>query len=168
LFLIEARAAARYWRAFAGLLPRELGFPGRQGRGAVDRVNRALNYGYALLQNRIWLAVHYAGLEPSLGLLHSGRRRTPGLVFDLMEPFRQPVVDRTLLGLIGRGARLDVNERGDLTLRTRALLQRAIDRRLAAGVHHGDTLAVEIDRQAKALRRSLMDGGPCRAYRMTW
>lgn len=132
-------------------------------------MNKVLNYGYALLLNRVWVAVHRAGFEPTLGLLHSGRRRSAGLVFDLMEPFRQPVVDRAVLGLIGRGASLELNAKGDLTLRTRGLLQRAISRRLErVGGRRAATLSVDVQRSVLAFRRALIDGRSYQAYRMTW
>lgn len=133
LFLVEARAAAHYWGAFASLVPSSYGFPGRAHPKASDPVNKALNYGYGLLLGRVWIAVDRAGLEPAIGLLHTGRRKTAGLVFDLMEPFRQPVVDDSILALLGRGARIRLNRDGHLTLRTRAALHRAFSRRLQAG-----------------------------------
>lgn len=169
LFLIEAKAAAHYWEAFASLVPENLQFHRRAHREAGDVVNKALNYGYAVLLNRVWLAVHRSGLDASLGLLHTGRRRSAGLVFDLMEPFRQPAVDRTVLGLLGRGAQLRLNEKGDLTLRTRGLLQRAIARRLEqAGEGRADSLSTQIQRRTLSFRRALTGSGPYHAYRMTW
>lgn len=169
LFLVEAPAAAHYWSAFAALVPDAMGFSRRQHRDAQDAVNKALNYGYALLLNRVWVAVHRAGLEPTLGLLHSGRRRSAGLVFDLMEPFRQPVVDRAVMALVGRGARLSLNARGDLTLRTRTLLQRAITNRLIrASNNHESALVIDIQREVLSFRRALEEGTPFRAYRTRW
>lgn len=165
LFLIEAHAAAHYWEAFAALLPPALGFRKRMHRDATDIVNKSLNYGYAILLNRMWVAVHHAGLEPALGLVHTGRRRTPGLVFDLMEPFRQPVVDRTVLALIGRGARLSVNQEGELSLRTRSLLNQAFSRRLMKGRPDLDT---DIRKLPVSFRRSLERGGPLSINRMSW
>lgn len=169
LFVTEAKAAAHYWQAFAGFVPPELEFRRRTHREAGDVVNKALNYGYALLLNRVWVAVHRSGLEPSLGLLHTGRRRSAGLVFDLMEPFRQPVVDRTVLSLLGRGARLELNVKGDLSLRTRGLLQQAIARRLdRAGDGGRQSLSTHIQRRTLSFRRALADGRPYHAFRMTW
>jgi len=169
LFLAEAHAAAHYWQAFAALVPQELGFARRAHRRADDVVNKVLNYGYALLMNHVWIAVHRAGFEPTLGLLHSGRRRSAGLVFDLMEPFRQPVVDRAVLGLLGGRARLELNSRGNLTLRTRELLQRAITSRLArVRGDRGDAFSVDLQRAVLAFRRALLDDRAYQAYRMTW
>ena len=67
--------AAHYWQAFACLVPSRLRFPRRLHREATDAVNKVLNYGYALLLNRVWVAVHRAGLEPTLGLLPAGLSR---------------------------------------------------------------------------------------------
>jgi len=53
LFLVEARAAAHYWGAFASLVPSSYGFPGRAHQNASDPVNKALNYGYGLLLGRV-------------------------------------------------------------------------------------------------------------------
>lgn len=168
IFLTEARAAAHYWEAFSALVPPQLRFRRRVHRGAEDVVNKALNYGYMQLLSRVWVAVHRAGLEPSLGLLHTGRRRSAGLVFDLMEPFRQPVVDKAVLGLLGRGAKLELTRAGDLTLRTRTLLQRALTRRITATAGAARTLEGEIQRHVIAFRQALVDSRPYEAYRMSW
>lgn len=169
IFLTEARAAAHYWEAFSALVPAHMGFRHRVHRGADDVVNMALNYGYAQLLSRVWVAVHRAGLEPSLGLLHTGRRRSAGLVFDLMEPFRQPAVDKVVLGLLGRGAKLEMNDTHELTLRTRALLQQALARRLApTGTEPSSNLLLHIQRRTIAFRRALVDGRPYAPYRMSW
>jgi group II intron reverse transcriptase/maturase/CRISPR-associated endonuclease Cas1 len=169
VFLIEARAAGRYWHAVAQLIPDHFRFHGRVGRGATDVPNKALNYGYAILLNHVWMAIQRAGLHPALGVLHSGRRRGAALAFDLMEPFRQPVVDRVVFSLIGRRAHLCTNARGALTLRTRGLLRRALAARLTRAIGPGDaTLSSEIDRAARRYRSDLRGGPAYRAYRMPW
>ncbi len=102
LMSIEARAAQVYWDAFSLLLPRELGFPGRVKRGAEDVVNCMLNYGYSILSTEVWLSILRAGLDPWAGFLHADSQRRPALVYDLMEPFRAPVVDRAVLSLVAK------------------------------------------------------------------
>jgi len=60
-----------------------------------------LNFGYqTFLFPEVWKAVSYAGLDFYAGYLHADRPGKPSLVLDLMEEFRQQVVDRTLIGLI--------------------------------------------------------------------
>lgn len=101
----EGRAGALYWAAVAALLGPSAAFPGREHRGAAHPLNAALNYGYGILQSQVWTAITLAGLEPHGGFIHVDRPGRPSLVLDLMEEFRQPVVDRPLLAAWGRGWR---------------------------------------------------------------
>jgi CRISPR-associated protein Cas1 len=104
----EGRAGAEYWGGVATLLRGRVAFAGREHRGAADPVNAALNYGYGILQSQVWTAVTLAGLEPFAGFIHTDRPGKPSLVLDLMEEFRQPVVDRALLAAWGRGWSLEL------------------------------------------------------------
>lgn len=168
-FQLEAKAAAWYWYGVRLLVPPVLGFSHRHGRGATDPLNQLLNFGYWLLHARVWAAIERAGLQPGIGMLHTGRRRSAGLVFDLMEEFRQPIVDRAVLGIIGRKARIEVNQRGMLRLRTRRMVQRAIARTIEGGRGGSRfTLAERIELQAAKLRRSVLNGAPYSGYVMRW
>jgi len=100
LMSIEARAAQHYWLAFTRIIPEELEFKGRVKRGACDVVNSMLNYGYAILATEVWLSLLKAGLDPWAGFLHANSQRRPGMVYDLMEPFRAPIVDKAVLHLV--------------------------------------------------------------------
>ncbi len=134
----EGRAGAHYWAGVACLLEGKCAFSGREHRGAEDPVNAALNYGYGILQSQVWTAVTLAGLEPHGGFIHVDRPGRPSLVLDLMEEFRQPVVDRALLAAWGRGwkaeleaphgeddaaPRLTREARGDIGARVRERLE---------------------------------------------
>jgi CRISPR-associated protein Cas1 len=101
LMNLEAEAARFYWNAIRQVLPAELGFTGRITRGARDPFNAMLNFGYqTILFSEVWKAIGYAGLDFYAGYLHADRPGKPSLVLDLMEEFRQQVVDRTLIGLV--------------------------------------------------------------------
>lgn len=102
----EGTAGRLYWDRIRLMLPEQAGFDGRAHQGARDGVNAALNYGYGILQAHVWGAVMNAGLEPFAGFLHVDRSGKPSLVLDLMEEFRQPVVDRAILSWINKGGRL--------------------------------------------------------------
>lgn len=67
---------------------------------------------------------------PSDCSVHEDRAGKPSLVLDLIEEFRQPVVDRTVFGLLNRGMKLEVVE-GRLTDDTRRLLAQRVTERLA-------------------------------------
>ncbi|HMQ34000.1 MAG TPA: CRISPR-associated endonuclease Cas1 [Chloroflexaceae bacterium] len=116
---IEGRYAARYWGALARLVPGELAWPGRETRGARDPFNQALNYGYGVLYAQVEHTIVLAGLDPYAGLLHADRPGKPSLVLDLIEEFRQAVVDRTLLGQVNRGWAIGRDEDGRLDAETR-------------------------------------------------
>jgi CRISPR-associated protein Cas1 len=101
LMNLEAEGARFYWDSIRQILPAELGFTGRETRGARDPFNAMLNFGYqTILFPEVWKAVSYAGLDFYAGYLHADRPGKPSLVLDLMEEFRQQLVDRTLVGLI--------------------------------------------------------------------
>lgn len=127
---VEGRYAARYWGALAALVPAELGWPGRETRGAGDPFNQALNYGYGVLYAQVEHALVLAGLDPYAGLLHADRPGKPSLVLDLIEEFRQAVVDRTLLGQVNRGWEITREEGGRLDKATRERIVERIKERL--------------------------------------
>lgn len=99
---LEAEAAEIYWQGFRLLLPEDLDFPGRRKRfeGPEDPVNIMLNFCYGLLASEVWLAVEASGLDPFAGFLHADSPRRPALVMDILEEFRQPIVDRVVLRLV--------------------------------------------------------------------
>jgi len=104
LMNLEAEGARFYWDSIRQILPSELNFKGRETRGARDPFNAMLNFGYqTILFPEVWKAVSYAGLDFYAGFLHADRPGKPSLVLDLMEEFRQQVVDRTLIGLVTKG-----------------------------------------------------------------
>ena len=103
---LEGTAGRLYWEQVQGMLPEGLGFEGRVHRGAGDGVNAALNYGYGILYSHVWGAVMNAGLEPFAGFMHVDRSGKPSLVLDLVEEFRQPVVDRALLTWLNKGGQV--------------------------------------------------------------
>lgn len=99
---IEGSASVIYWSAISQVVPEEFGFMERSGRYATDPVNALLNYGYGVLEGETWRAVHFAGLDPYGGFLHVDRPGKPSLVLDLMEEFRQQLVDKSIIKLISR------------------------------------------------------------------
>ena len=108
---IEGSCAKNYFAGFGTLLDnRTWHFKGRT-RPATDPANALLNFGYAFLEREVRIAVIAQGLDPRIGFLHSNNDRKDSLVFDLMELFRQPVIDRFVLNLL----RLQVYKPQDFT-----------------------------------------------------
>ena len=97
---IEGAASLTYFHALGGLVPDNVRFDGRSRRPPKDLANAALSYGYAILLSECTGALLAAGLEPSLGVLHSSTDKRPSLSLDLMEEFRPLLVDRTVMALL--------------------------------------------------------------------
>lgn len=135
---IEGRYAARYWGALVLLVPDSLGWSGRETRGAQDPFNQALNYGYGILYKQIEYAIVLAGLDPYAGLLHADRPGKPSLALDLIEEFRQAVVDRTLLGQVNRGWTIGQDAEGLLDETTRKrIVEKVLERLESTEAYEG-------------------------------
>ncbi len=168
---LEGTAAASYWQ-LTRLLLGGARFAGRHRRGATDVVNSMLNYGYAVLEARVYRAVVLAGLNPHLSFLHALRMRTtPTLVFDLMEEFRAPIVDRTVFAMVGRREPIAVDQDGMLASDTRHRLIRRLAQRLA-GLVRGQggerTLEDVIRLQADRVAATIRGESRYRPYCMAW
>jgi CRISPR-associated protein Cas1 len=96
---VEGIGAEIYWRTWAKLIPDDWSFPGRDYPAARDQINSLLNFGYYLLEQEVWAAILYAGLDPYAGFLHADRPGKEKLVYDMMEEFRPLVVDRVVVSL---------------------------------------------------------------------
>lgn len=101
---IEGQASAEYWTALSDVVDDKWGFSNRSGRYAQDPINSLLNYGYAVLESEIWKSIYLAGLDPYCGFLHSERYGRASLVFDLIEEFRQQIVDKTVLSIVNKNS----------------------------------------------------------------
>lgn len=161
LFSSEGRASNEYWRLMRLLLSPELGFNGRRRRGATDLVNAMLNYGYGILYQRAWKALVLARLNPHISFLHAFQRNKPTLVYDFIEEFRQPIVDRAIFSMLRRGKRgidLKLDEKGMLSKETKNKTITTVIKRLSSLVtFRGNKIKLEdvIILQAKNLVRHL-------------
>ena len=155
------------WQALrtAGLVPET--FLTREGRGSVEIVNAALNYGYAILQSYIWSALDNAGFELYAGFLHRRRPGKPSLVLDVMEEYRAWVVDRNIIKL---RSMLKNSKRG-LTQEIKSAIVNAIDETMANAVSwQGKSVRLEnaLQRQAYRLAGTVVDGKHYKSIRFRW
>lgn len=102
IFGFEGSAAVSYWNVLKVLIPEEYEFKSREHQNAVNIVNQMLNYGYGILYSKILAASVLSGLNPNIPFLHSETKGKPALTYDLIEPFRPVVVDRSILSIISR------------------------------------------------------------------
>jgi CRISPR-associated protein Cas1 len=106
----EGNAAAMYFGHFAGMfrgpgaeLGREFDANGRQRRPPPDPVNAVISFAYTMLTHECVAALRLAGLEPTIGALHTTRPGRPALALDLMEPFRPLIADSVAISAFNRG-----------------------------------------------------------------
>lgn len=126
---VEGRSSALYWETIKRMLGDEIAWEGREGRGARDPINSALNYGYGILYGQVEKSIILAGLDPYAGFVHTDRAGKPSLVLDLIEEFRQQIVDRAILAMTGKGTEITVNEEGMLDEKVRkAIALKVFDR----------------------------------------
>lgn len=129
LFVTEAQISGYYWDCMKDLVIPELGFEKRERHQAKDLVNCMLNYGYGILYQRVWQTVSKAGLNPHISFVHAFQNDKPTLVYDLVEEYRQPLVDRAIFSILTkgkRGADLKLGTQGVLTKETRDKIVRAV------------------------------------------
>jgi CRISPR-associated protein Cas1 len=136
LVRLEAEAAKIYWDGVKQALAKVIEFPGRRKRfeNPSDPVNISLNYLYRVLAGECLVDVEACGLDPYAGFLHADSPRRPALVMDLMEEFRQQVVDRVVFRLAFERKLDNVLEAGGLKREARMMLYRAFAERLNTSV----------------------------------
>jgi CRISPR-associated protein Cas1 len=169
LLSLEARAAREYWDACRQLLS-EPSWESRETRGATDLVNVLLNYGYGCLYGKVEQAALLAGLDPYAGFVHTDRAGKPSLVLDLIEEFRQPVVDRTVFALLRLGVVFTLEE-GRLDAASRRRLAEKLEERLeGTAPHEGKQhkLKTILQMQARRIATFVRGEAPYKPFISRW
>ena len=96
----EGTAAAAHYRAYRQFLTHDWGFTTRQFRPPPDPINAMLSLGYTLLHNHVYAFTNVVGLDPYCGYFHQPKHGHAALASDLMEEFRQIIVDSYVLSLV--------------------------------------------------------------------
>lgn len=162
---IEGRAAQMYWDAVAQVFPAEYEWRGREGRGARDPINSALNYGYGILYGQVERALVLAGLDPYAGFSHVDRPGKPSMTLDAIEEFRQPIVDRTIFGMVNKGVKFEQDERGYLVEETRQrLAEKVLNRLETAEAYEKKNVPLRIILQTQARHLATFLRGERSAY----
>ena len=112
---LEGKASNEYWSCIKYFIPEEIGFKSRTQK-PTDLLNSMLNYGYAILASEITKSILLKGLDPYCGFLHYDMDKRTSLTFDLIEPFRQQIVDKSMIALINRKqiTKTDIDKRNNL------------------------------------------------------
>lgn len=170
---IEGKASNDYWRSVKHFIPKEIGFDGRTKK-PTDLLNSMLNYGYAILASEITKTILLNGLDPYCGFLHYDMMNRTSLTFDLIEPFRQQIVDKTVISLVNRRQIRtdDLDKRNNLLkLDARKLIVgKILDKMYSTVTYDGKTMSYAeiIERQSKNLVNTLINGDKFRGFYLTW
>jgi CRISP-associated protein Cas1 len=96
---LEGAASGAYFSAFGRMFRKELRFEKRLKHPSPDPVNALLSLGYVMITNELASLLEAAAFDPFLGFLHGVKYGRKSLALDLVEQFRQPVIDRFVLRL---------------------------------------------------------------------
>ena len=167
---IEGTAGRIYWDGVKEIIGHKVEFFGREHRGATDEVNSLLNYGYGILYSQVWGAVINAGLEPFAGFLHVDRPGKPSLVLDMVEEFRQPLIDRTVIAFVNLGINIGMKD-GLLDSETRKTIgDKVMERLLSTESYQGKQYQIRsiIQMQSRKLASFLRGEGEYKAFSFKW
>lgn len=99
---VEGICSNIYFGAFGKMLKGDFSFHGRNRRPPKDPVNAIISLAYTFLTKEMCSALDAESFETYLGFLHGIRYGRKSLALDMIEEFRQPVVDRFVLQLFNK------------------------------------------------------------------
>lgn len=169
---LEGAGAAIYYRQFGAML-KTVPFPGRQKHPSTDPANALLSLGYVLIGNEIAALLEARAFDPGVGFLHGLRYGRSSLALDVVEPFRQPVIDRLTLRLFNlrqlgpgdfEGGESGLRLSGEALQRYLALYEEQL--RAASEGEGTPTWRVRLQSQVDSVKEMVMAGEPVPFY--TW
>ena len=112
---IEGICSNIYFRCFGQMFHCDFEFHGRNRRPPRDPINVMISLGYTFLTKEVCTALEAESFEPYLGFLHGIRYGRKSLALDIVEEFRQPVIDRMIVKMFNKRmlGRYDFEEEGD-------------------------------------------------------
>ncbi len=99
---IEGKCSSIYFHSYGHMFKGDFEFHGRNRRPPKDPINVIISLGYTFLTKEICATLEAESFEPYLGFLHGIRYGRKSLALDVIEEFRQPVVDRMALKLFNK------------------------------------------------------------------
>lgn len=169
----EGKASYEYWSAIRLLIPSEIGFEKRTKK-PTDLLNSMLNYGYAILASEITKSILTNGLDPYCGFLHFDMDKRTSLTYDLIEDFRQQIVDKTVIHLINR-KRVTTNDldkrNNSIKLEKRKLIVSKIQDKIHSTItYNGEelTYAEIINNQSNNLVKAILNEEKFKGFNLHW
>lgn len=170
---LEGKASNEYWSGVKYFIPSEIDFRFRTKK-PTDLLNSMLNYGYAILATEITKSILANGLDPYCGFLHFDMDSRTSLTYDLIEPFRQQIVDKTVIGLINRKqiTLKDLDKRNN-TIKLEArkkIVKKILGKIYSTVTYNEETLSYFdlIEKQSRNLVKFLLDNGKFEGFYLRW
>ncbi len=169
----EGKASAYYWSGIKLLIPEDIGFEKRTKK-PTDLLNSMLNYGYAILSSEITKSILINGLDPYCGFLHFDMDKRTSLTYDLIEDFRQQIVDKTVINLINRRqvTNDDLDKRNNsIKLEKRKLIISKIQDKMHSTIkYNGEELTYSeiINQQSSNLVKTLLNDEKFGGFNLHW
>lgn len=171
---IEGISSVQYWQAIKETLPESIKFQKRDQKPKKDIINAMLNYGYAIVATEITKNIILQGLDPYCGFLHADNNKRTSLTYDIIEEFRQQIVDKTVLKLINNRqiTEKDLDKRtNSLKLETRKILAAKIMDKLNRKIKYKDmNLKYKdiIENQIKTMVNAIMNDEEYEGFYLNW
>ena len=99
---LEGAGSVAYFKFFSKVMKGDFVFEGRKYYPSTDPINAMLSLGYTMITNEISGLLEANSFDPYIGFFHGIRYGRQSLPLDLVEEFRQPVVDNFTLKLINK------------------------------------------------------------------
>lgn len=115
---VEGMCSNIYFCVFGQMFKCRIQFEGRNRRPPRDPINVMLSLAYTFLTKEICAAMDAESFEMYLGFLHGIRYGRKSLALDIVEEFRQPIVDRLVIRMFNKGmiTEFDFDDEGDQIL----------------------------------------------------
>lgn len=169
----EGMASNEYWKGVKYFIPKDIGFESRTKK-PTDLLNSMLNYGYAILASHITKSILANGLDPYCGFLHFDMDGRTSLTFDLIEPFRQQIVDKTVIALVNRKQiTVDDMDKRNNTIKLEArkvIVENILSKVFSTITYKDETVSYSdlIEKQSKNLVGALLGSEKFNGFYLRW
>ena len=168
---VEGMCSNIYFGAYGKMFKSKIEFHGRNRRPPRDPVNIILSLGYTFLTKDICTALEAESFEMYLGFLHGIRYGRKSLALDIVEEFRQPVIDRMVRYTFNKGmfSEQDFENSQDMVVLTEegfGKFCRNYEKWMQDKFYSGEKSSFKelLRRQAKNLKRAVQEKKPYVPY----
>ena len=165
---IEGMCSNIYFKSFAHMFDCDFEFHGRNRRPPKDPINVLISLGYTFLTKEVSSALDAESFEMYLGFLHGIRYGRKSLALDIVEEFRQPVVDRLVINLCNKRMITNFDFEEDYGIRINDDGFKKFCREYEKWINgnKGTNYRGMIRRQAQLLKKAVMEKGEYIPYNM--